>query len=120
VAAYNAIFAFITLTAFSALLSSVLYLYLPVQIAAHRPRGNILWLYTGTYVWNLAEAVPALEIPSTLHWASPMEASGLWGELFLLVFRLLVLTPVLALIVESIRGDSSEAKAKREDPPQGA
>jgi phospholipase C len=119
VAAYNAIFAFITLSAFSALLSSVLYLYAPFQIAGHRPGGNILWLYTGTYVWNLAEAVPALEIPGTLHWTSPMEASGLWGELFLLVFRLLVLTPVLALIVESIRGDNSEAKAKREDPPPG-
>jgi phospholipase C len=119
VAAYNAIFAFITLAAFSALLSSVLYLYVPVQIAAHRSGGNILWLYTGTYVWNLAEAVPALEIPTTLHWASPMEASGLWGELLLLVFRLLVLTPVLALIVESIRGDNSEAKAKLEDPPSG-
>jgi hypothetical protein len=48
-----------------------------------------------------------------------MEASGLWGELLLLVFRLLVLTPVLALIVESIRGDDSEAKAKHEDPPPG-
>jgi phospholipase C len=119
VAAYNAIFAFITLSAFCALLSSVLYLYVPVHIAAHRPGGNILWMYTGTYIWNLAEAVPALEIPSTLHWTSPMQASGLWGELFLLVFRLLVLTPVLALIVESIRVDNSEAKAERKDPPPG-
>jgi Phosphoesterase family len=119
VAAYNAIFAFITLSAFSALLSSELYLYGPFQIAGHRPGGNILWMYTGTYIWNLAEAVPALEIPSTLHWTSPMQASDLWGELFLLVFRLLVLTPVLALIVESIRADNSEAKAKREDPPPG-
>ena len=76
-------------------------------------------MYTGTYIWNLAEAVPALEIPSTLHWTSPMQASGLLGELFLLVFRLLVLTPVLALIVEAIRADTSEAKAKREDPPRG-
>ena len=119
VAAYNAIFAFITLSAFSALLSSELYLYGPFQIVGHRPGGNILWMYTGTYIWNLAEAVPALEIPSTLHWTSPMQASGLLGELFLLVFRLLVLTPVLALIVEAIRADTSEAKAKREDPPRG-
>ena len=117
VAALNAILAFITLSAFCALLSSVLYLYGPFQIAAHRPGGNILWMYTGTYIWNLAEAVPALEIPSTLHWTSPMEPAGLWGELFLLVFRLLVLTPVIALIVESIRADNSEAKARLEDPP---
>lgn len=117
VAVYNAIFAFITLSAFSALLSSELYLYGPFQIVGHRPGGNILWLYTGTYIWNLVEAVPGLEIPSTLHWASPIEAAGLWGELFLIVFRLLVLTPVLSLIVESIQAGNPEAK--RQDPPPG-
>ena len=117
VAVYNAIFAFITLSALSALLSSELYLYGPFRAAGHRPEGNILWLYTGTYIWNLVEAVPGLEIPSTLHWASPIEASGLWDEIFLIVFRLLVLTPVLSLIVESIRADDSEAKAKHGDSP---
>jgi phospholipase C len=108
VAVYNAVFAFITLSAFSALLSSELYLYGPFRIADHRPGGNILWMYTGTYFWNLVDAVPGLEIPSTLHWASPLEVSGLWGEFYLILFRLLVLTPVLSLIVESVQADRKD------------
>lgn len=120
VAIYNTVFAFITLSAFSALLSSELYLYGPFQIAGHRAGGNILWMYTETYFWNFVDAVPGLEIPGTLHWASPLEVSGVWGELYLILFRLLVLSPVIALIVQSVQAekpDKEEQDSKREEPP---
>jgi phospholipase C len=117
VAIYNSAFALITLSAFCALISSELYLYGPFHIAGHRPVGNILGLYTATYFWNLIDAIPALEITGTLHWDSPLQVSGVWGELFLLMFRLLVLSPALGVIVQAARGDKPEGKNRAPEKP---
>ena len=112
VAVYNAVFAFITLSAFCALVSSEFYRYGLFRIAGARLSDNILWMYTATYFWNLVDAIPGLKITETLHWDSPLQFSNTWGELFMILFRLLALGPLLTVLARSISDSGSkEAKA---------
>jgi hypothetical protein len=109
-AAYNAVFAFVTLGVFSALVSAEFYRFGVFRIAESRLGGNILWMYTATYFWNLVDAIPGLEITGTLHWDSPLQSSNIWSELFMILFRLLVLGPALTVIAAAISDSGKEAK----------
>ena len=102
-AVYNAVFAFITLSVFYALVSSELYRYGVFRLAEARMSGNSLWMFTVTYFWNLINAIPGLEITSTLRWDSPLHFSNIWGELFIILFRLLALGPLLSVLAQALR-----------------
>ena len=120
VALYNAVFAFLTLSVFCALVSSEFYRYGLFHIAESHLGGNILWMYTATYFWNLVDAIPGLEITGTLHWDSPLQFSNTWGELFLILFRLLVLAPLLTVIAEFISDSGKKAKPTSGKPVRPA
>jgi phospholipase C len=111
-AVYNALFAFVTLTVFCALVSAELYRYGLFRVAEARPDGNLLWLYTVTYFWNLVDAVPGLQITGTLHWDTPLHFSNIWGELFIILFRLLALGPLLAVLAHAIQEGGKPAKSE--------
>jgi phospholipase C len=103
---YNAIYAFALLTVFCALIASLLNLH-----GAFRARwqgdsgGNIFLGYTTTFLWNLVDAVPGLNITNTIHWDAPLEFHDIWSEVLVILFRLLVLAPVLGLAAQLFRRD---------------
>ncbi|RLK59910.1 hypothetical protein CLV68_0399 [Actinokineospora cianjurensis] len=56
------------------------------------------------YAWHLAEAIPALELPDTLHWERPalFEEDVTWGWM-LLVLKVLIFGPIVLYISDVIR-----------------
>jgi hypothetical membrane protein len=115
-AVYNALFAFVTLSAFCALVSAEFYRFGLFRVAEARPTGNLLWMYTVTYFWNLVDAIPWLQITGTLHWDSPLHFSNTWGELFIILFRLLALGPLLAVFARAFQEGGKAAKSRTDEP----
>jgi hypothetical protein len=74
-------------------------------------------MYTVTYFWNLVDAIPWLQITGTLHWDSPLHFANTWGELFIILFRLLALGPLLAVLARvARRRQGSEEPGRRTRP----
>ncbi len=51
---------------------------------------------TDFYMWHFLDAVPFLEVNKTLHWDEPLTYSSGWIGFTLLVFKILVILPVIA------------------------
>ena len=115
-AVYHAVFAFFTLSASCALLSSELYRLGVFRLAEVRLSGNVLWIHTANYFWNLVDGIPGLQITGTLHWDSPLHFSNIWGELFIILFRLMVLGPLLSVIAQALQEGGREAKNPAGNP----
>lgn len=48
------------------------------------------------YLWHFLDAIPFLEVNKTLHWDEPLTYKSSWIGFALLVFKLLVILPVIA------------------------
>lgn len=57
----------------------------------------------GYYVWQLADSIPALELSQTLGWESPVAFGDTFARALLLGYKLAVIIPVGALVLELIR-----------------
>jgi hypothetical protein len=47
------------------------------------------------YVWNLVDSVPGLEITRTFNWTEPLVFVDPWSRAWLVLYRLLILAPVI-------------------------
>jgi hypothetical protein len=54
------------------------------------------------YAWNLADAMPTLEVTKTMNWARPLRFSDHGAGLLLLTYKLLVILPIAALVAHLI------------------
>ena len=55
------------------------------------------------FLWNSLDAIPSLNVPSTLNWPHPAHAlTGYSGGVVMLAFKLLVIVPVIGLVVELV------------------
>ncbi len=52
----------------------------------------------GLYIWNLADAIPVLEIPDTLLWKPQMTLTTTAGGVLVLSYKVLVILPFVQLI----------------------
>ena len=60
------------------------------------------------YVWHFLDAIPALKVPDTLNWSEPTYFSDKWSGAFLLLYKLAVIVPVLAVAVSVYKRRSRE------------
>jgi hypothetical protein len=65
--------------------------------------SDIYWRTELLYLWQFADAIPALDAPTTLNWSAPYHLDGISGGSLLLGFKILVLLPVVGAIVDFIR-----------------
>jgi hypothetical protein len=65
-----------------------------------------------TYLWNLAGAIPLLDIPATLHWKPQLTFPTIAGGATVLFYKLLLIVPLaqlLAIAVTRLFGEDSGA-----------
>lgn len=67
-------------------------------IALNAPKNAVVshGAITDFYLWHFLDAVPLLEVNKTLHWMEPLTYQSGWIGFALLVFKLLVILPVIA------------------------
>ena len=65
--------------------------------------------------WNLVDAIPGLRITDTFAWKPPFVFLDTGGRLILVLYRLLVLGPVIAFLADIIRPESSVNGNSRSD-----
>jgi hypothetical protein len=77
--------------------------------------GQLAFRTAETYLWNLADSVPLLKVPTTLHWMPKLEFSTAAGGALVLAYKLLLVVPLVQLAtiaVKQLFGDESgEASA---------
>jgi hypothetical protein len=75
----------------------------------------------GTYIWNLADAVPLLEIPTTLNWKPVAEFTTGAGGALVLSYKVMLIVPLLqlaALVLQRQFGEPSRGGDIRVDVPR--
>jgi hypothetical protein len=71
--------------------------------------SDIYWRTEVLYLWQFADAIPAIDAPTTLNWKAPYHLDGISGGSLLLGFKILVLLPIVGAIVDYIRHPRSNA-----------
>jgi hypothetical protein len=74
--------------------------------------ANLYWRTELLYLWQFANAIPAVDATTTLNWKAPYHLNGLSGGSLLLSFKVLVLLPIVGAIVDFIR----HPRSKTHDP----
>jgi hypothetical protein len=72
------------------------------------------------YIWQVANTVPVLDIPTTLGWKSPVMFTDHWSGVLLLTFKLFVLLPLIGLFTASyqfIRMRQADEATGKDKPP---
>jgi hypothetical protein len=62
-----------------------------------------LWRSERHYLWHLANAVPLLDIPATLGWKDPNVFASPWSGSLLLLFKALVIVPLVQVAIAGYR-----------------
>ena len=101
-AVYGTTLALAVLTVFFTLFSSEMYVRGLISV---KPAVSdfISPRFLEMYLWNLVDAIPGLRITDTFNWSAPFIFLDPWGRSLLIVFRLLVLAPVIDLIGQLLR-----------------
>jgi hypothetical protein len=60
-----------------------------------------MWTTERFYAWHLTNAIPVLDVPKTLGWNRPVTFTGYWSGVLLLVFKIVLLLPLLGIITAS-------------------
>jgi phospholipase C len=102
IAVYGTVLALVVLTIFVTLLLSELYERGVVRLDP-APHGQVPWHFLEAYVWNLVDSIPGLGITETFNWKPPFTFVDGWSRSILIIYRLLVLAPVIDLLVQIIR-----------------
>lgn len=68
-------------------------------VSAPADEDDFVWRALGFYAWNLLAAAPILEIPQTLNWKPPTTLTDHLGGSLLLIYKLLVIIPLISLVV---------------------
>lgn len=65
------------------------------------------------YVWNLVDSVPGLEITRTFNWTEPLVFVDPWSRALLVLYRLLILAPVIEFFRQIFTGSADGTAADR-------
>jgi len=68
-----------------------------VHLAHAEPNGARVWTATTYYFWHLLDEIPTLDIPETIGWKVNPSVTGFAARLILLLFKLAVILPAVAL-----------------------
>lgn len=79
------------------------------------PPGSSFGAAWMTQLWNLADEVPALDIPRSLDWPAPHRVSGILVGLLTIAYELLVLVAIL--VVPLMIGHASRRRRSAPIPP---
>lgn len=61
---------------------------------------GFVWVAVAYYTWHLLDAIPLLKVPDTINWKdAPTSTTDPFGGALLLLFKLLVIIPILQLIL---------------------
>jgi hypothetical protein len=77
-------------------------------------RGRLVWDALGYYTWNFLDGIPILHIPKTLNWKLGPGFKDHASGALLLLYKLLVILPVIGLIVAL-----TKSRDKQRLAPQG-
>jgi hypothetical protein len=75
------------------------------------PDGHVFLDLETHYAWQVTKAIPGLDATDTLHWSQPHELGGATGGALLLIFKILVILPVLGLVKYLLPGRGLGAPA---------
>lgn len=98
----NAFRALLLLTTGFTALTAVLAEHQWLETTAKETSG-LVWATLSYYMWHLLDAVPALKVPATLNWKLAIDFSDHGSGALLLLFKLLVIVPVISAIVGVIQ-----------------
>jgi len=84
-------------------------------IAVADPARVRLGIVEQYYVWNLADALPVLELPKTLNWDQPLTLGDHQAGQLLLAYKLLVILPIAGFIAYLINMPKRDAQAPASD-----
>ena len=107
---YRTLLALAVTTMFVTLISAELYLHGPVRV---RPSisGPVTIRFLQAYVWNLVDSVPGLEITRTFNWTVPLVFLDPWSRALLVLYRLLILAPVIEFFRQVFTGSAGGTAA---------
>jgi hypothetical protein len=92
---------FVLLTATFAALTAAL--YGSDALTAEEPiRDPVVLTLFSYYLWSFLDAIPALDIPETLNWSIPASLTDFASGAVLLTYKLLVIVPLIALVVDYV------------------
>jgi hypothetical protein len=76
---------------------------------AELARDDAVWATAEYYLWNFSDAIPVIKLPETVNWELDWtyvdNASG-W---LLLLYKVLVIVPILAVVARSLKPNQSES-----------
>jgi phospholipase C len=101
-AIYSTVVALLSLTALFAIVSALMYEWGAFK-AAPSAGNEALWRYTLSYIWNAADAIPALRLTQTFAWNPDIIFLDPWSRGLLILYRLLALAPVVQLVVSLLQ-----------------
>lgn len=59
-----------------------------------------VWSMEVFFAWQFWDSIPELEVPATLSWDAPFKTTNAGGGLFILLYKVLVILPVLAALTD--------------------
>ena len=74
-------------------------------------RGGLVALSTEYYVWNFFDGIPVLKITDSVNWTRDRTFVDHWTGIVLLLYKLAVVIPIVALIVRSLRAPDPDVAA---------
>jgi hypothetical protein len=74
-------------------------------------RGGLVALSTEYYVWNFFDGIPVLKVTDSVNWNRDRTLVDHWSGILLLLYKLAVVIPIVALIVRSLRAPDPEVAA---------
>jgi hypothetical protein len=92
---------FVLMGAFAVLTSGLQAQGLVVEKPPSEDHGYVLSAL-GFYAWHLLDAIPVVEVPQTLNWNVTTRLTDHLGGALLLVFKLLVILPLVAVTLNLI------------------
>jgi hypothetical protein len=74
-------------------------LYQQGWLGLHRVVPHVFFRMEAYYLWHLLDAIPALQVPKTLHWSEHPVIDTTRSGVLLLAFKLVVVIPLLGAII---------------------
>ena len=62
--------------------------------------SRAIWDSEVFFAWQFWDSIPELEVPDTLGWKKPYETADAFGGSLILLYKLLVILPVLAAVTD--------------------
>jgi phospholipase C len=109
---YRTVLALAVTTMFVTLISAELYLHGPVRVRPH-VFEPVTIRFLQAYTWNLVDSVPGLELTRTFNWTEPLVFLDPWSRAMLVLYRLLILAPVIEFFRRTFTGSADGTAAAR-------